>query len=192
MIEALALIELDSVARGLRCVDDLVKRAPVNVHEANLIEPGKFLILFSGAVAEVTEAYQAACARGGERIVERLLLAMVHPALVTCLKGGVEVDDPDAIGVVEGKHVAGVLEACDRSLKDADVALCGLRLHGGLGGRAYYVVQGRQHDVEAAIEVGAAVLKGRDTLHEVQCVANPHREFLGWLLRPAPFSPGGL
>ncbi len=192
MIEALALIELDSVARGLRCVDDLVKRAPVTVHEANLVEPGKFIILFSGYVGEVTEAYSAACERGEERIVERMLLPMVHAGLVAGLKGKVEVKEPDTVGVVEGRHLAGVIEACDRSLKEADVALCGLRLHGGLGGRAYYVVHGRQHDVEAALEAGEEVLGRRGTLHEVQCVANPHAEFLEWLLRPAPFTPGGL
>ena len=192
MVEALALIELDSVARGLRCVDDLVKRAPVTMHEANLVEPGKFIILFSGYVGEVTEAYDAACERGCERIVERMLLPMAHAGLVAGLKGEVVVEQPDTIGIVEGRHLAGVLEACDRSLKDADVSLCGLRLHGGLGGRAYYVVHGRQHDVEVALDTGAAVLSGRETLHEVQCVANPHREFLDWLLRPAPFTPGGL
>lgn len=191
MVEALALVELDSVARGLRCVDALVKRAPVTIHEANLVEPGKFLILFSGGVAEVEESFDAACGIAEDRVVETLLLPVVHPGLVQGLEGGRRVEDPDTVGVVEGRHVAGVLEACDRSLKDAAVDLCGIRVTGGLGGRAYYVVHGVQHDVEAALDAGQRVLERRGTLHAIERIARPHGELLDWLLRPVPFEPGG-
>ncbi len=192
MVEALALVELDSVARGLRAVDAMVKQARVTVHEANLIEPGKYLILFSGPVAEVEESFQAACDVADERLVERMLLPVVHPGLTRGLMGALDLDDPDCVGVVEGKHVAGVLEACDRSLKDADVQLCGVRVAGALGGKAYYVLHGAQHDVEAALAAGERVLKKRGTLFAIERIARPHPEFLAWLLRPPPFQPGGL
>ncbi len=192
MVEALALIELDSVARGLRAVDAMVKQAAVTIHEANLVEPGKFLILFSGSVAEVEESYGAACAVGADRVVERMLLPVVHPGLTRGLMGVIDLEDPDCVGVVEGRHVAGVLEACDRSLKDADVCLCGVRVAGALGGKAYYVVQGAQHDVEAALAAGERVLTKRGSLFAIERIARPHPEFLAWLLRPPPFKPGGL
>jgi microcompartment protein CcmL/EutN len=192
LVEALALIELDSVARGLRAVDAMVKQATVKVHEANLVEPGKYLILFSGPVAEVEESYRAACDVADERLVERMLLSRVHPGLTRGLMGVIDLEDPDCVGVVEGKHVAGVLEACDRSLKDADVQLCGVRVAGALGGKAYYVVHGAQHDVEAALAAGERVLAKRGTLFAIERIARPHPEFLAWLLRPAPFQPGGL
>ncbi len=192
MIEALALIELDSVARGLRAVDALVKRAPVTIHEANLVEPGKFLILFSGDVANVQESYRAACDVASDRLVERMLLPVVHPGLTRGLMGITDLEDPDCVGVVEGRFVAGVLEACDRSLKDADVKLCGIRVAGALGGKAYYVVRGVQHDVEAALAAGERVLSKRGTLFAIERIARPHAEFLAWLLRPPPFNPGGM
>jgi len=192
LVEALALIELDSVARGLRAVDAMVKQATVTIHEANLIEPGKYLILFSGLVAEVEESFGAACTVGADRVVERMLLPVVHPGLTQGLMGVMDVDDPDCVGVVEGKHVPGVLEACDRSLKDADVKLCGVRVAGSLGGKAYYVVHGAQHDVEAALAAGKRVLDKRGTLFAIERIARPHPEFLVWLLRPPPFQPGGM
>ncbi len=192
MLEALALVELESVARGLRAVDALVKRAPVTMHEANLVEPGKFLILFSGGVGEVEESFDAACEVADERLVEKMLLPVVHPGLTRGLAGELRLDGLDTVGVVEGRHVAGVIEACDRSLKDADVGLCGIRVAGALGGKAYYVVHGLQHDVEASLEAGERVLKKRGTLHCAERIARPHAEFLTWLLRPPPFSPGGL
>lgn len=192
MVEALALVEIDSVARGLRAVDAMVKQATVRIHEANLIEPGKYLILFSGLVAEVEESFAAACAVGAERVVESMLLPVVHPGLTRGLMGITDLEDPDCVGVVEGRHVAGVLEACDRSLKDADVCLCGVRVAGALGGRAYYVVHGAQHDVEAALAAGRRVLDKRGTLFAIERIARPHPEFLAWLLRSPPFQPGGM
>lgn len=189
--EALAMIEVDSVARGLRALDALVKQAPVQVLEANLIEPGRFLLLFAGGVAEVQESYGAALLVSCEGTVDKMLLPWAHPALLGGLRGLEDRDgELDTIGVIEGLHVAGTLEACDRSLKEAEVRLAGMRVTGGLAGRAYYVVHGVQHDVEAAIEAGTAVLSARQSLHRTECIARPHAEMLTWLLRQAPFAPG--
>ncbi|MCK6506867.1 BMC domain-containing protein [Myxococcota bacterium] len=188
--EALALVEVDSVAGGLSALDALVKRAPVQVLEANLVEPGRFLLLFAGGVAEVEESFAAALDRAGQGVVDQVLLPFAHPALLAALRGLEDHDgELDTVGVVEGTQVATTLAACDRSLKDADVRLAGLRVAGGLGGRAYYVVHGAQHDVQAAIDAGAAVLSTRQRLHRTECIPRPHAELLPWLLRPAPFAP---
>jgi microcompartment protein CcmL/EutN len=189
--EALALVELDSVATGMRALDALVKRAEVQLLEANLVEPGKFLILFAGGVAEVTESYDAATCEVPEAVGAKMLLPHVHPRVVEGLRGREDRDAaPDAIGLVEGRTVAPTLEAADRSLKEAGVRLSGIRVAGGLGGRAYYVVSGMQHDVEAALEAGRAVLERHASLHRVERIANPHGEMLAFLLRPAPFKLG--
>ena len=200
--EALALLELSALARGLRCLDALVKKAPVTVLEANLIEPGRFLILFAGGVAEVEEAHAEACAVADTDLVEHpeklaseiamraTLLAVSYASpLLAALRGAQDVrgaDEMDCLGVVEGGLVAPTLRAADRSLKDAGVSLAGLRVSGGLGGRAYYIVFGAQHDVEAALEVAAAQLGER--LHRTELIPRPHEEMVVWLLRPAPFA----
>lgn len=188
MADALALLELDSVARGLRALDALIKQAPVQMLEANLIEPGRYLILFSGGVAEVEESFRMAREVGNESVVDKMLLPQVHPGVLDGLQGLEDVrsaDEMDTLGVVEGAHVAGTLLACDRSLKDAQVRLSGIRVCGGLGGKAYYLVFGPQHDVEVAVEVGAAQLG--DRLHRTEVIPRPHSEMVEWLLRRAPF-----
>jgi microcompartment protein CcmL/EutN len=191
---ALAMVEVDSVATGLRCVDTLVKQAPVRVLEANLVEPGRFLVLFRGGVAEVEESYREALDRAADAVVDRMLLARVHPALLEGLEGHEALgssEELDTIGVIEGSRVAGTLEACDRSLKDAGVQLVGVRVSGGLGGRAYYVVRGLQHDVEVAVEVAESVLRCHGALHRTECIARPHPEMVCWLMRTPPFRVGG-
>ena len=190
MTDALALIELDSVAGGLSALDVLVKRAAVTVLEANLVEPGKFLILFVGGVAEVEESHSAVLEHFDEQLVSQLFLPMAHPRLVAGLRGEEDRNPPDTLGVVEGLDVATTLQAADRALKDAAVVLCGIRVAVGLGGRAYFVVSGQQHDVEASVAAAKAKLEENGRLHRIEVIARPHDEMVAWLLRPAPFQVG--
>jgi microcompartment protein CcmL/EutN len=187
MNDALALFELDSVASGLRVLDVLVKQAPVEILEANLVEPGKFLILFAGGVAEVDESHKAVVSDYSSAVLSSLKLPLVHSAIIDGLRGVENRLSIDTLGVVEGSNVATTLEACDRSLKDADVTLCGIRVAIGLGGRAYYVVSGTQSDVDASVDAGRTVLEKKESLHRTEVIARPHDEMLPWLLRPAPF-----
>lgn len=186
-LDALALLELGSVARGYRVLDWMVKEAPVTVVEANLVEPGKYLILFGGGVAEVESSFAEGVALAGDVLIDRLLLPFAHPRLWACLAGQESLGDADCVGVVEGTGVAAVLEAADRSAKDAEVHLAGLRVTPGLGGKAYYVVTGAQHAVEAGVEAGRAVLGPKGRLLDTQIIPRAHAEFLPWVLRRAPF-----
>lgn len=194
-MDALALLEVASIARGLRALDALVKEAPVTVVETNVVEPGKLLILFGGGVAEVQESFRVAVEIIAEDLLDSVMLPYVDPRVWRGLGGVVTVGEPDTVGVIEGSSVAAVIEACDRCLKMADVALCGLRVTTGLGGKAWFVVSGIQHDVDAAIEAGTGVLTARGKLVRTERIGRPHPEFVGWILRPAPFSlpkiPGG-
>ncbi len=194
-LDALALLELSSIARGYRALDALVKEAPVRVIEANLIEPGRFLILTGGAVADVEASHRVGRAVAGEDVLDELVLPFAHAALWAGLGGQTigrdQAEKLDTVGIVEGACIAGVLEACDRALKDADVALAGLRVAIALGGKGFFVVHGTQDAVEAAVATGAGVLSRRQKRVREEVVARPHPEFLTWLLREAPFRVGG-
>lgn len=187
-LDALALLELGSIARGYRVLDAMVKESPIQVVHANLVEPGKFLILYGGGVAEVESAHTMGRAIGADDVLDHVLLPYVRPEVWRGIGGQVATGALDTVGIVEGSSVAGVLEAADRSLKEAEVTLCGLRLTPALGGKAYYVFEGLQADVEAGIAVGVAILEGRGRLVKAELIARPHPEFLGWVLTPAPFA----
>lgn len=188
--EALSLLELDGVASGLTALDTMVKQAPVDVLEANLVEPGKFLILVAGGVAEVEESHQRAVERHEKALLSSMFLPMVHSSLMGALRGSDCRDGIDTIGVIEGTDVAGTLMSADRALKDSNASMVGIRVAVALGGRGYFLVSGAQHDVEAAIDAARDVLNARGALHRTECIARPHSEMIGWLLRPAPFQVG--
>ncbi len=187
MPDALALLELASVARGYRVLDWMVKQAPVTIIEANLVEPGKYLILFGGGVAETQASFDEGVQLAEGVLLDKLLLPLAHPRVWACLSGNEELRNPDCIGIVEGAAVSSVIEAADRSAKEADVYLAGLRVTGGLGGKAYYVVTGGQSAVEAAVRCGRELLGPRGRLVDTQVIPRAHAEFLPWVLRRTPF-----
>jgi microcompartment protein CcmL/EutN len=183
--DPLALIELDSIASGLRCIDVMVKKAPISIIEANLIEPGHFLILFSGALACVEESFQEALSyyphpRGS------VLIPTVHEQLFSGLQHNINkrsADEYDSLGVVETSTISDALLCCDRALKEAYVDLVGIRINGGLGGKGYFVICGAQHDVEEALLQSNT----QATVHRSELIARPHEEMVEWLFRPFPF-----
>ncbi|MFV2071815.1 MAG: BMC domain-containing protein, partial [Thermoanaerobaculales bacterium] len=57
MIEpALALIDFGSIAAGIEAADAMAKRAQVAVLRAGTVQPGRYLVLIGGSVADVEES----------------------------------------------------------------------------------------------------------------------------------------
>ena len=150
---AVAVIELASVAVGIEAGDAMAKRAPIDVLRAGTIHPGKYLLLVSGAVADVEEAYAAGLAVGECCLVDGVLLPGVHDQVVAALRGRRLAGTGEALGIVETATVAAAVEAADAGVKGARVELLELRLGDGLGGRAYLLFDGSVSDVEAAVAI---------------------------------------
>ena len=121
-MDALALLEIGSIARGYRTLDALLKESPVRVVEANLVEPGKYLILYGGGVAEVEAAHRVGKEVAAECLVDDVFLPGVDPRIWGGIAGTVSRGEFDTVGIVEGSSIATVLDACDRALKNAAVA----------------------------------------------------------------------
>ncbi len=150
---ALALIELASIAVGIETGDAMVKRAPVEVVHAGTIQPGKYLVLVAGTVADVEEALAAGLETGRCCLVDAVFLPNVHDQVVAALRGARRAGTGEALGVVETSTVAATIEAADAGVKGARVELLELRLGDGLGGRGYLLFDGTVADVEAAVAI---------------------------------------
>jgi microcompartment protein CcmL/EutN len=153
---ALALIELASIAIGIEAGDAMVKRAPVDVVRAGTIQPGKYLVLVAGPVADVEEALAAGIEVGASSLVDTVFLPNVHDQVVAALRGSRRAGTGAALGVVETATVAATIEAADAGVKGAQVELLELRLGDGLGGRGYLLFDGSVSDVEAAVAAAVA------------------------------------
>jgi microcompartment protein CcmL/EutN len=176
---ALGLFELESLARGPVVADAVLKRAAVRIAIAEAVTPGKYLLVFSGPVAEVDESFQAGAESGGSRILDRLFLPHVSEAVVAGLDGRFHRPGLlDAIGLVELHTVAAAVRAADAALKRAAVRLTALQLARGIGGKGTFTLCGAQHDVEAALE-GAAAAVEPSLLVATELIQRPHPELHG-------------
>lgn len=175
------MLELSSVARGYRVADALVKRATVVIRRAEPVEPGKYLLIFSGPVGEVEEAYDAGTAEAAGTLLDQLFLPQVEPRVVLALAGALPEQEIDAIAVVECYTVASAVLGLDAALKAAEVRPVDLRLAQDLGGKGFFVLTGELVDIEAAVDAAKGVIRG-DALIEI--VARPHADFVDAVLRP--------
>jgi microcompartment protein CcmL/EutN len=178
---AIGLIELCSIARGLRVVDVLVKKSPVRVRRATTIHPGKYLIVVQGGVDEVKEAMAAGCSDAGETLIDQLILPFPHTQLDALLDAGSAAARPAALGVLEAYSVAGIVRAADAALKAAEVDGLRLALADGLGGKGYFVFTGAQHDVEEGLAAGRRAI-GDGLVAGQELIANPHADMVAALL----------
>lgn len=190
--DAVALLELRGVASGYAVLDTMTKHSPVQIIEANLVEPGHFLILYTGGVAEVEEAHNKAQEHHKQKILAQMLLPFAHVQILKALSGAENLqtaEEYDCLGVVECKRIADTLRVADAVLKNADVTLVGLRVATALGGKGYFVLSGLQHDVEIALDIVGNTLKPEDIVDR-ELIPRPHVEAVEWLLRKAPFHVG--
>lgn len=176
---ALALLEVASVARGMVALDAMVKRAHVSIIDNWTASPGKYLVLFCGEVAEVQEGMDAALAVAGEHLLNATVLPDPHGQLLPALEGRVHQQSQGAVAIVETLDAAAAIVAADRAVKAAEVLLMQLRLATGLGGKAYFLISGALHDIEAALE--DAVDTAAEGLFNAETIANPHEDISGRL-----------
>jgi microcompartment protein CcmL/EutN len=177
MVEpALALLEFSSIAAGIQAADAMVKRAPIDVIKAGTVQPGKYLVLIGGQVADVEESLAAGRQVGGATAVDFVYLPQVHPEVVEAIGGGRVPQVMDALGVVETTTVAAAIHAADAGIKGAEVRLVEVRLADGLGGKGIVLFSGLVADVEAAVEIGVGVLERPDLLVRQVVIPQLHPE----------------
>lgn len=177
MIEpALALVEFSSIATGIKAADAMVKRAPIDVIKSGTVQPGKYLVLIGGEVADVEESLEEGRDVGGSSLVDFVLLPRVHPEVVESIGGGRIPQAVDSLGVIETTTVAASIHAADAGVKGAEVHLVEIRLADGLGGKGIVLFSGLVADVEAAVEIGVGVLESPDLLVRQVVIPQLHPE----------------
>jgi microcompartment protein CcmL/EutN len=175
---ALAVVELDSIARGFVVADALLKRARSRIGLAEPVTPGKYVLLFGGDIGEVEESFHAAVETAGSSLLDQLLLPQAADGLIAGLQGRFHTREEESLGFVETQTVASAVRSADAALKRADVFLTRLHLARGIGGKGYYGLSGSLHMVQAALEAaGSSIDAG--LLVTTEIIQRPHPELKG-------------
>jgi len=164
---ALALLEFSSIAAGVLAGDAMVKRATLDVVHAGTVQPGRFLVLVGGEVAEVEEALKAGREAAPDALHDHIFLPGVDPKVVQALGGGRSPKADDALGIIETRTVSAAIHAADKGVKGAEVNLLEIRLADGLDGKGLVFFTGIVSDVEAALEIADKALESVQKVRQV-------------------------
>lgn len=184
-VPALGFLELNSISRGLFLTDVIIKKAPVKVIASQPISGGKHVLLFMGDVASVDESYRAALVESEGTILKNVLIPGVHPKLAPYLDSLWTLDAAwkapgESVAIVESSSLAGAVISADAALKAANVSLCRMRLGQGIGGKAYFVLMGRQEEIEAAVDSAQNVLSDLESLVRTDIIPRPEESALNY------------
>ncbi|MEN8238747.1 MAG: BMC domain-containing protein [Actinomycetota bacterium] len=151
---SLGIWEFSSVPAGIECADAIIKGAPVDSISTGTTHPGKYVVLVTGDTASVEVAGDIVSDRPRPSLIDSVFLPDVASAVAVALLGPEQAVslDAEAVGVVETSSVAAGIDAADAAVKHAHVSLSGLRLADGLGGKAYFIVDGTVGEVDAAVD----------------------------------------
>jgi microcompartment protein CcmL/EutN len=83
--------------------------------------------------------------------------------------------------------MAAIVRATDAAAKGAQIEVAELRLGRGLGGRGLAILIGQRTDVEAAAEIAARSLAGRDVTLCHSIISNVHEQFASRLGQSSRF-----
>ena len=181
-MDALGMVELNSVAAGVEAGDSMLKVAAVRLTVAQPVCPGKFILMVRGDVAAVKSSVETGEIAGGENLIDSLVIPNVHPQVFEAVTGATEVPESGSIGVFETFSLASCIYAADAMVKSADISLVEIRLGRGLGGKSYVTLTGDVSAVSEAIRVGKSAPQCQGMIARTAVIPAPHKSIWEALL----------
>ncbi|NUM34393.1 MAG: BMC domain-containing protein [Candidatus Brocadiae bacterium] len=160
-------LELNTIAKGILVVDALLKKATINVHFSYPVSSGKYIIAFGGEVEEVKSAFSVGKEIAGNALIDSFLLTNIHPQIFPCLKEKIESQEFEALGILETHTCASCIVALDCALKTSKVRAIKLELAKGIGGKAYFVIEGEVGEIESAMLSASRVISKQNIIEKI-------------------------
>ncbi len=176
MYQAIGVIELKSIAKGIEACDIALKSAGVRLVASHATCPGKYEIILTGAVADVTASLDVVRSRFGTTLIDTSIMGRIDPAVITALFGTQSVARKGSVGVIETFSAATIIKAADIAVKTAKVELYDLRVSRGMGGKGVAILTGDVGDVTAAVEAGARYAEEQGLLNNSTVIPAPHAD----------------
>lgn len=181
-MKAIGMVEYKTVSTGIKAADLIVKTAEVELIQAQTVCPGKFIILFTGDLSAVRVSVDAAKREYPESMIDSFVLGNPHESIFKALTCTAEIDDVQALGVVETFTGASAIVAADHAAKTAQVDIFEIRIARGMCGKSYLLLTGTVAAVTEAVESSVALIKEEGLVLDYAVIPSPSKEFVKTLI----------
>lgn len=178
MKNSLGLLELRSIAVGIKSADEMLKSADVKLVMATPICPGKYVILITGNVGAVKSAMETGIREADIFLVESHIINNVDEKVVPALSGTSIIEDIKSIGVIETISALTSVKAGDIAVKASNVEIIEIRIARGLGGKGFIIICGELSAVKSAIKSCVSELKEGGQIISTSVIASPEKDLL--------------
>jgi microcompartment protein CcmL/EutN len=173
---AIGVIETNSIPRGVKVIDEMVKKAEVTVVESSPICPGKYLNIISGSLSSVRSAIEHGIKTAGTFLVDTVIIPDIDDSVLKAIMRATLVKEIKSIGIIETHAMATAIEVADLVVKSADVVLVEVRLAKCLGGKSFVSFTGDIASVRSGADVGEELARSRGQLVYSVVISNPHKK----------------
>ncbi|MDR0404144.1 MAG: BMC domain-containing protein [Treponema sp.] len=176
MRNALGMIETMSIPLGILAGDAMCKAAGVELVASQAACAGKYIVIVEGEVAAVRSSVEAGTAAAGTALVDSLVIPGIHEQVAPAIAAAAEIENMNALGVMESYSMCAAIQAADAAVKAAAVELVELRLGRGLGGKAFVILTGEVASVESAVKAAEALPEIQGMLGASVVIPSPHKK----------------
>ena len=176
MFKAIGVIELKSIPKGVEAADTALKSAGIEMVSAHPSCPGKYEIILTGAISDVTVAVEHVCKRFEGYVIDSSVMGKIEEQVIKALFGTQVGEKKGSLGLIETFSASSAIKAADLAVKSARVEIYDLRVSRGMGGKGVVMLTGDVGDVTAAVEAGANYAKELSMLSSFTVIAAPHSE----------------
>ena len=87
MYQSVGVIEIKSIAKGIEATDAALKSAGISLISAHPACPGKFEMIITGTISNVSSAVEHVKERFDEKLVDYSIMGRIDPQVITALFG---------------------------------------------------------------------------------------------------------
>ena len=176
MFKAIGVIELKSIPKGVEATDAALKSAGVDMVSAHPSCPGKYEIILTGSISNVTASVDHVLSKFEGYVVDSSIMGRIDEQVIKALFGTQKTEKKGSLGLIETFSAATTIKAADIAVKTARVEIFDLRVSRGMGGKGVVMLVGEVGDVTAAVEAGSAYAKQSGQLSSESIIAAPHED----------------
>lgn len=176
MFKAIGVIELKSIPKGVEATDAALKSAGVQMVSAHPSCPGKYEIILTGSISNVTASVSHVLSKFDGYVIDSSIMGRIDEQVITALFGTQKTERKGSLGLIETFSAATTIKAADIAVKTAKVEIYDLRVSRGMGGKGVVMITGEIGDVAAAVEAGANYAMTTGQLSSQAVIAAPHAE----------------